>query len=366
MGMLHTASRDIKHRKDEIIFREQQRNPRGGRAPRNGNDQLGLTQDQNKVKQLMDRFDSLIAEGRQQLAEEAAVEAQKIVDRSLPSAQPTLRIAAHDVRFLGNDDEITAVRVAKQKGFVDATFQTEASHVPTTDDPPIVYQDAEVWKELTARRREKFGGTELSRRSPTEKKIEEALKRPTQIEFVETPLKDVVEYLKDLHHIEIQLDSAALKEAGVDESTPVTKNLKGISLRSALKLLLGELQLKYVIHNEVLLITSAAKAESGEYMTTKVYPMADVVLPIKESGFTGGFGNIGGRGNSTMDGGNPMGNNNMNPMGNNNLLGNRNPMGNGNPLGNGNGNGNGNIFGGGNPMGNGVFNIPREILPRGN
>ena len=160
-------------------------------------------------------------------------------------------------------------------------YQIEKSHIPTADDPPIVYPDAEVWKELTARRKEKYSSTELSRRSPAEKKIEEALKQPTQIEFVETPLKDVVDYLKDLHHIEIQLDSAALKEAGVDESTPVTKNLKGISLRSALKLLLDELQLKYVIHNEVLLITSPAKAESDEYMTTKVYPVADLVLPIK-------------------------------------------------------------------------------------
>ena len=31
-----------------------------------------LQQDQNKVKQLMDRFDSLMAEGRHRLAEEAA------------------------------------------------------------------------------------------------------------------------------------------------------------------------------------------------------------------------------------------------------------------------------------------------------
>ena len=55
-----------------------------------------------------------------------------------------------------------------------------------------------------------------------------------------------------------------MKEEGIDENTPVTKNLKGISLRSALKLLLDELQLKYVIHNEVLLITSPTKAESEE------------------------------------------------------------------------------------------------------
>ncbi len=261
---------------------------------------------------------------------------------------------------MGAYDDIMAVRVAKQKGFVDAMSQTEKSHVPTADDPPIVYPDAEFWKDLTARRKEKYSSTDLSHRSPGRKKIEEALKQPTQFEFVETPLKDVVDYLKDLHQIEIQLDVAALKEVGVEDSTPITKNLKGISLRSALKLLLDELQLKYVIHNEVLLITSPAKAESEEYLTTKVYPMPDLVLPIKHSGFTGGFGGLGGTngtlGGNLIGGGNPMGNGNMNGG---------NPMGNGNPFG-GNPMGNGNPFGGNNQVGNGVFNVPRETLPGGN
>ena len=34
-----------------------------------------------------------------------------------------------------------------------------------------------------------------------------------------------------------------------------------------------------MIHNEVLLITSPTKAESDEYMTTKVYPVADLLVP---------------------------------------------------------------------------------------
>ena len=113
--------------------------------------------------------------------------------------------------------------------------------------------------------------------SPAERRIRAALDSPTAIEFVETPLKDVVDYLKDIHHIEIQLDTAGLKDAGIDESTPVTKNLNGISLRSALRLMLDELQLKYVIHNDVLLITSPQKAESDEFMTTKAYPVTDLV-----------------------------------------------------------------------------------------
>ncbi len=138
---------------------------------------------------------------------------------------------------------------------------------PYPDDPPIVYPDAEVWRELTARRKEIYGwtnvypvadlvlpisrprllitetmafhdrrtedipilicptrrktirysSTNLAWYTPAEWNIIEALKQPTQIEFVETPLKDVIEYLKDLHHVEIQLDSPALKEEGIDE-----------------------------------------------------------------------------------------------------------------------------------------------------
>ena len=101
----------------------------------------------------------------------------------------------------------------------------------------------------------------------------------TQIEFVETPLKDVVDYLKDLHHIEIQLDSEALKEAGVNESTPVTKNFKGISLRSALQLMLAQIpgaEVTYVIRDEVLLITTKTEAEN--IRVTRVYDVADLVV----------------------------------------------------------------------------------------
>ena len=88
----------------------------------------------------------------------------------------------------------------------------------------------------------------------------------------------MVEYLKDAA-IEIPVDAAGLKDAGVNPDQQVTKNISGMSLRSALKLLLDDLQLKYVIHNEVLLITSPTKAESDEFMETKAYPVTDLVVP---------------------------------------------------------------------------------------
>ena len=95
-----------------------------------------------------------------------------------------------------------------------------------------------------------------------EKRIAQALQQPTQIEFVETPLKDVFDYLQDLRRIKILLDGKALERAGIAVDTPVTvtMNLKGVSLQSALRLLLGQQDLDYVIRDEVVLITTPAEA----------------------------------------------------------------------------------------------------------
>jgi hypothetical protein len=111
-----------------------------------------------------------------------------------------------------------------------------------------------------------------------ENAILKALKQETSLEFVETPLKDVLDYLSEMHHIPIRIDLSALKEAGYDEVTPITCKLSGISLRSALEIILDELKLKWTIHRDVLMITSPEKAESDEYMYTKSYDVTDLLM----------------------------------------------------------------------------------------
>lgn len=105
--------------------------------------------------------------------------------------------------------------------------------------------------------------------------IEAALDRPTQIEFVESPLSDVVDFLKDYHGIEIQLDQRALGEAGVATDAPITKNLKNLSLRSALNLTLRDLHLAWTLRDEVLLVTTPEQAAAN--LTTRVYDVFDLV-----------------------------------------------------------------------------------------
>ena len=106
--------------------------------------------------------------------------------------------------------------------------------------------------------------------------IQKALARPTQMEFLDTPLGDVIDYLKDHHKIEIQLDCRALEDVGIGADTPITKNLKGISLRAALNLILRDLSLTWAIYDEVLLITTPEEAE--ERLKTRVLDVADLVV----------------------------------------------------------------------------------------
>jgi hypothetical protein len=109
--------------------------------------------------------------------------------------------------------------------------------------------------------------------------IEAALARPTPpIEFVETPLKDVVEYLKDTAHVEILLDEPALKDAGVDPEVPITRNLRGIPLADVLDILLDRHGLMWTVHNDVMWITSPTKIESDEFFETRVYNVGDLVV----------------------------------------------------------------------------------------
>lgn len=110
--------------------------------------------------------------------------------------------------------------------------------------------------------------------STGEARIRHALDDVTTLEFIATPLTDVVEYLKDAHAIPIEMDTSAMNDIGLSTDTPITRNLKGITLRSALQLMLHDLDLTYAVQNEVLLITTPEDAELRA--ATQVYSLRNL------------------------------------------------------------------------------------------
>jgi hypothetical protein len=115
------------------------------------------------------------------------------------------------------------------------------------------------------------------------KEIEQVLNSPLHssgLDFTDQPLRDVVTQLQDLYRIPIQIDRTALNAAGLREDEPINVNLHNISLRSALKLLLGQVQLTWVIQNEVLMITTPDEADKK--LVTCVYDVRDLAEAYKQ------------------------------------------------------------------------------------
>ncbi|HEV3024091.1 MAG TPA: hypothetical protein VGX76_16560, partial [Pirellulales bacterium] len=111
--------------------------------------------------------------------------------------------------------------------------------------------------------------------SAGQREILAALDQPTEFDFREQPLSDVIDYFKQKHGIEILLDTKALGRAGVGTDTPITQTLKNLTLRSALRVLLMQLDSTYVVGDGYLMITSKTEAESK--LSCKIYPVHDLV-----------------------------------------------------------------------------------------
>ncbi len=263
-----------------------------------------------QVKGLIDRFDALITQGYlhfdaftntyyMDAKTKAGDEAARVLSDPFGRQDPIAVSAPLFADLAGNISNYLAVREAKQRNWLDQMHLVDVAAIPTPDDPPIVYPPADYWRQLTERRK-KYKSVDLSNTSPVEQRILNALDEKTELDFADTPLKDVMDYIKERHHIEVQFDQNALKNANppIDPSqTLITRSLKGVTLRSALKLILSEYNLTYVVKDEVLMITS--KDEADKVMVTKVYPVGDLVMPIDVLG----NGNTGGSGASSGFGG---------------------------------------------------------------
>jgi hypothetical protein len=105
--------------------------------------------------------------------------------------------------------------------------------------------------------------------------LDEPLKSPLQYE--DQPLNEVIDVLQDEYDIPILFDMAALEEVAISPDTEITINLRNVTLRSALNLILqqpGLEDLAYFIDDEVLMITTQERANSK--LTIEVYRVNDL------------------------------------------------------------------------------------------
>jgi general secretion pathway protein D len=131
-------------------------------------------------------------------------------------------------------------------------------------------------------------------------KVNEALGRRLEMDFVDRPLSDVALYLTDVTGVTFHLQRKKLEEASVSETTPVTSHFKDIRLKTWLDLALEELELTYVVRDDIVVITTPEHAEAT--MEVRVYDCRDLLampapvgadkwLPAtrRAAGVSGGF-----------------------------------------------------------------------------
>ena len=245
-----------------------------------------LMANQQKSEQLMARFENLMDERRYRDAKNTAVLARE----STPNAPAVLS----GITYAEQVDHYTFAmdrRAKKWEGMAGALLEIDRAHVAFADEQPILYPAKETWELLTERRK-KFDRISLAQSNEAETRILDELDKRTEVQYLDTQLGDVVNDIELRHKINIELDVAALTADGKGTETIINKTLKDLTLKSALRLILEEQGLTYVIENEVLMITTKAAAETKT--PTRVYPVADLVIPIPVGGMTGIGGGLGG------------------------------------------------------------------------
>ncbi|QDV41921.1 hypothetical protein Enr13x_17640 [Stieleria neptunia] len=118
-----------------------------------------------------------------------------------------------------------------------------------------------------------------------EQRINAVLNDETSITFIQTPLQEAMQTLSAQHNIPIVIDLRALEEIGLDDEVGVTIDLKNVTLRAALRLTLRDLELTYLIKDEVMQITTVEAAEDNLILAMYVLPdnlaaKADQVIKV--------------------------------------------------------------------------------------
>ena len=263
-------------------------------------DKLRLEQEQ--LETLIDQVRALIEDGVH--GDDVAYDEAKQVAYNAVDLEPgegTAAAALFVSEAAGQLSKAFRLRSLRADRWLETLYQVELSHVPFPDEPPVRWPSAEVWQDLTERRK-KWASVDLHKNSPAEEKIRSELLKNTKVEFdIGVSLRDAMADIAENHGITIIPDRKPLDDAQIKlEELQTRFTLSGIKLKSVLKIILEEHGLTYTIDDEVMKITTIEAA--NEKLQTRVYPVGELVISPSimllnvSSGGLGGAGGLGGGG----------------------------------------------------------------------
>ena len=100
---------------------------------------------------------------------------------------------------------------------------------------------------------------------PEVEKVLAVLDAPTELEFIETPLGDVVDTLEDFHHVNTTTDPAVA-------DVPITANIKGVPLAAALQMVEDITPgVRFVVSDYGILATSDISEAAATYVSANEF-----------------------------------------------------------------------------------------------
>lgn len=110
--------------------------------------------------------------------------------------------------------------------------------------------------------------------------IEQALKKEVSIDIEDGTLNEALKQLHDAAGVNITIDPGAIDDTGITTDERVSLHLAGVSLRSALKILLTPFRLTTLTEDEVLKVVSQQFAEGKLFVVA--YQAEDLIQTNKD------------------------------------------------------------------------------------
>jgi len=134
------------------------------------------------------------------------------------------------------------------------------------------------WKKISDKRFE-LSGLKLT---PQEASLMKAMNSVLSVDFNKNEFRQVIDYLSERTGQSIVVDPVSLKELQLEYNTPITFKANKITFRTALKKILGDVGLAYILKDGVVQVVTPQVAANT--MTTKSYYIGDL-LPVPDIRF---------------------------------------------------------------------------------
>jgi hypothetical protein len=161
--------------------------------------------------------------------------------------------------------EVHEIREKKAVAFANTMMQVDKSAILPNGE----IEFPRNWKELSLLRSKK------SQLTATERAILKALDARISVDVTDQRFGGMIDYFQKKMGQTIILDKPALDDLGINkESTTISLHLEKVSTRTALKKMLADLGLTYIVKDEAIFVTTPTKAK--DYMTVRTYYVGDL------------------------------------------------------------------------------------------